>query len=452
MLKRLLITLLLAVPAWAAPVLVHNANGTALPLTVTSTSAGDVVIVGISSTVVPGSIKLGAGTMTQQSCLTDSTSTLCVYEITGIAAATSVTCGSACGTVHEVYEYEYSGVITTNPLDHASICIASSTTGNNAGDCNSAGTPQLLSYHPGFSAEAVVAIFNCQGSATSLTGSTWLNTSFPSGDAGGQLISSGFTVITAAPDSGCSFPSAGIVIGFQGVGSTQQCASDLTYYDYSTQLGSSGNPTITATVNQLGDLIIAAPWCITSCTVTSVTMGTDTLTATSVAGNSDATTGQGRLYYKLSSGVSGAQTLTFTPTGTRTGSQVAYYDFTPSAGCTWSHDVDSSVGSGTGTTTATTPSITPTTGDLLFNFTYPSLHVLTVNSPWLCQFFNISGESGSCFNASTVNAQAYVLSAAGGATANNMSIISGNYQALLSSFTLTGSGVIKPVGQFPRVQ
>jgi hypothetical protein len=421
-----------ALPASATPTFVQNASGTTFPLTFTAVTAGNALGVFSDASVQPGSIQTNNGqtlTLAKGSCDVGPISLKIRFYLlkSSTGGETSITC-TTCGSQNSARAYEWSGLDATNTFDHISLCT---TLGFSA--------PCTINFNPGFSAEAVMGQFICTGSASTFTGTgvTWGNKTFPNGEGGAAGVTSAAGQITGTVDSGCG-ATIGIIVGLKGSGATLGCTSDTAYYDYSTELTSTGNPTIAANVNEVGDLLIAAPWCITSCTVTSVTMGSDTLTLAQ-AGNSNANTGQTWIYYKLASTVSGAQTLTFTPTGTRTHSQVTFYDFTPSAGCTFAHNVDSGVGTGTGTA-INTPSITPTTGDLLFNITLATTHVGSVNSPWLCNIFTGASEDDTCEIGFTVNAMGYILSASAGATANNMTqISSSDWQALISSFKLTGT-------------
>jgi hypothetical protein len=227
--------------------------------------------------------------------------------------------------------------------------------------------------------------------------------------------------------------------------SAQSCSGTEQNADYSIENGSSNTVTLTANIHAVGDLVAFTAWCYSSCTPVSVTMGGQTAVKTSVSGidgSGSPGTGQGFIYYILSAATSGPQTITWTVSGSHTGIQASYIDFSPSSGCTFAHDVDSPLGTGTGET-VNTPSIIPTAGDLLFNFTYISEHIVSVNSPWSCPIYSGPGETQTCEFVSTVNAAAYVLSATSGSTANNMTLIhpSDTWQALITSFSMSsGSG------------
>jgi hypothetical protein len=227
-----------------------------------------------------------------------------------------------------------------------------------------------------------------------------------------------------------------------GSSSAQSCAATEQNADYSVENGSSNTVTLNANIRAVGDLVAFTAWCYQGCTPVSLTLGSQVAARTTVSGTSDSLTGQGFIYYILAAASSGPQTITFTVSGTHSGIQTSYIDFTPTAGCTFSHHVDSPLGSGTGGT-VNTPSITPTAGDLLFNFTWISEHINSVNSPWSCPVYSGPGETQSCEFVNTVNAAAYILSAPSGPTANNMTLIhsSDTWQALIASFTLSsGSG------------
>ena len=211
------------------------------------------------------------------------------------------------------------------------------------------------------------------------------------------------------------------------------------------EMGSGTTATVSATIDAKGDLVAIAAWCYTSCTPVSVTLGNQVATKSSVSGlpglGVSPDTGQGFIFYVLSAAAAGTQTITWTVTGVNSDqTQVAYIDFAPSAGCAFTHHLDSAVGSGTGGT-ANTPSITGATGDLLFNFTWVTEHVTDVNSPWSCTVYNGSGQTGDCSFDKTRNADAYILAAPSGSTANNMTMIHGtdSWQGLITSFSITST-------------
>jgi hypothetical protein len=237
------------------------------------------------------------------------------------------------------------------------------------------------------------------------------------------------------------FPTAGTLFA--------ACTASEKNADYSA-VGSGTSSSVTANINAVGDLVAITAWCYPSCTPTSVKLGSQTAVQTSVSGNpgpGSPGSGQGFIYYVLSAAASGAQTLTFTASGGAAQTQVSYIDFTPTAGCTFSHDIDSPLGSYAGSATDTSPgtisapSITPTAGDLLFNFTWSSEHVNDISTPWSCPIYSGSGETGDCQFVNTRNVGAYILSAASGTTSNNTTDThnTDSWQALITSFSMSGS-------------
>jgi hypothetical protein len=239
------------------------------------------------------------------------------------------------------------------------------------------------------------------------------------------------------------FPTAGTLFA--------ACTASEKNADYSA-VGSGTSSSVTANINAVGDLVAITAWCYQSCTPTSVKLGSQTAIQTSVPGNpgpGSPGAGQGFIYYILSSAAAGAQTLTFTASGGASQTQVSYIDFTPTAGCTFSHDIDSPVGSYAGSSTDTNPgtisapSITPTAGDLLFNFTWSSEHVNDINSPWSCPVYSGSGETQDCQFDMTRNVAGYILSASSGSISNNTTDThnTDSWQALITSFSMSGSAV-----------
>jgi hypothetical protein len=231
-----------------------------------------------------------------------------------------------------------------------------------------------------------------------------------------------------------------ITLFFTSVTSLATCTATEENADYSVENGSSNTVTLIANIHAVGDLVAFTAWCYGGCTPVSVTLGSQTAVQTTVSGingSGSPGTGQGFIYYILSAANSGSQPVTWTVSGSHSGIQTSYVDFSTTTGCQFVHNVDSSVGSGTGGT-VNTPSITPTAGDLLFSFTYTSEHIDSVNSPWRCPIYNGPGETQTCEFVNTVNAAAYILSAPSGSTANNMTLIhdTDSWQALITSFSM----------------
>jgi hypothetical protein len=257
-----------------------------------------------------------------------------------------------------------------------------------------------------------------------------------------------------------------ITLVFTSITSLATCTAIEKNADYSVENGSSNTVSFTANIDAVGDLVAITAWCYPGCTPVSVVLGRQTAVQTTVSGvvgPGDPATGQGFIFYILSAAASGSQTLTWTVSGSHSGIQTSYIDFSPSAGCSFTHHVDSPLGSclnncgNTGNPgVINAPSITPTAGDLLFNFTWSSEHVNDINSPWSCPVYGGSGETGDCQFINTRNVAAYILSAASGSTANNTTDThdSDTWQALLTSFSMKSSGVLPnpPTGLTAVVQ
>jgi len=216
------------------------------------------------------------------------------------------------------------------------------------------------------------------------------------------------------------------------------------------------NVTLTANVNSAGDLVVFSAWCFPptftggGCTPVGLTMGGQTAVRTSVAMNLDAGisgtpgSGKGWIYYILSAAASGPQTVTFSTVETQQ-LQVTYMDFKPSAGCRFLHGVDSLLGFGNSLDGSIHgPSITPSPGDLLYNFTITSTHMVDpVGSPWSALIWQ---PQNSHFLANSVNLVSYDLSAPSGSTANNVNTlhVGDSWQALITSFSQVSTSTPNP--------
>jgi len=340
--------------------------------------------------------------------------------------------------MNAVYEWDWTGVDTTNTVDRRILCLNNLTTTN----CE-------VDFHPAFSSEALMAAYVCSASSSTLGGNvTWVNVMTPNSNPGGDFISSGNGLVSVTPGTaGACGNNLGMILGLKASGATETCESDISWNQDEAEIGSSGSPSTSAFVNQVGDLIITTPWCITNgsttCTVTSPLAGSDTMTDITVDGTNSSSTGQGHIYYVLSASAAGTQTITFTPSGTFLHAQIAYWDYTPSPGCTFSHHTDFSLGSGTGTA-VNLPSFTPTTGDLLFAFAFVSNHTSSVNSgsfPWACRAFLIGATATQdCTLQNTINASEYMLANPGGTMNVDFTQLAADpWQVLATSFTLSGS-------------
>ena len=218
----------------------------------------------------------------------------------------------------------------------------------------------------------------------------------------------------------------------------------------------SNKVSLNANINSGGDLVVITAWCFPptftggGCTPVSLTMGGQVAVRTSVPGEPDTGTagapgsGQGWIYYVQSAAAPGSQTITFTTVETQQ-LQISYMDFTPSVGCAFSHDVDSPRGFGSNVgTSITSPSITATQGDLLFNFTMTSSHMVDpIGTPWVASIWQ---PQFSHFLSNSVNAVVYVLGAQSNTIANNLNTLqaSDSWQALITSFKISNANGAPP--------
>lgn len=219
-----------------------------------------------------------------------------------------------------------------------------------------------------------------------------------------------------------------------------------------------------------GDMVLITAWChnpLTSpvhhCTVAAPTLGGVTATLLASGIPSDGTqdsgvtsgTGQGWLYYipSTTSGMVGSSTslsLTASIVGGTTETQVSYMEFSPSAGCSFVPDTNyfgtsldpvTGLDKGTASGTINQPVFTPRASDLLFDFMYTTEHINTIGSPWSCVIYpGITGANNTCEFNSTINSQAYVLSAAASSTNPNTTLnATNNWQAIVASFSMSAT-------------
>lgn len=234
------------------------------------------------------------------------------------------------------------------------------------------------------------------------------------------------------------------------------CTATEQNADYGADNGASTTATVTVNVHSAGDLVVFSGYCYVSCTPVSLTMGSQTATQTTVSGTGildGPGTGQGFIFYILSAAAPGSFTATFAATGANSDIQVAYIDFSTSTGCRFTHDVDYPLGSSglacegnNNCGPMNQPAFTPAPGDVLYNFGYTSGHVTGQGSPWLCPVYNGPGETGTCQFATTVQEDAYVLSAPSGPMSVNMTDLhpSDLWQSLVTSFTMTNGPAPNP--------
>ena len=436
MIRRLLLALLLlaSLKTFGAITIAHAYNSRTVLTGLTSTTSGDGFVWVTNSTGNPSALSItGGDSFTKWGCLptTVASENVCLWYIKNETSGshTSITC-TGCTGVNIYGGFEVSGQDTTNFLDKVVPCLST------GGACNDvAGTVTGLVYTPGFSSEAVYFQATCGGSGTTFTGTgaTWTNT-ITSGNPGASAVTSGFGSVNAKIDGGCGGENA-LIVGIKGAGATQQCSFDIGYHENGTQ-ATTGNPTVAADFTNTGNVILVAGFTVTSASSVAVSDGTDSFTE-GFAGSSSSDTGQVRIDYLLNNTVAGAKTLTATITGAHTIAQIGYQELIPSAQCTPSFDVASTVGTGSSGSTANTPSITATAGATEFMYTSPGsgVHGNGVNSPWSCNDFN---STSNCQYASSQSIFGWVLSASGSSTANSTPLTGGStWQAGAISIKLT---------------
>lgn len=424
-------------------------NCTASPCTVSSTTAANFFVIGTDTSTLPtaANVKIGSQAATKVGCELRSTavSNICAWVVTSLTGSqTSLTCAS-CGTINALIGIELTGV-DTNYLDAFVPCFTAGTNPCNVSDA-------LVSlgsvFVPGWSNEFIYYQANCSGSATTVTGTNiTLTTAVPNGEPNGQgTITSSGSTLTLTSNCG-NGPAGSFVLAIKGSGATQNLTSNLAYQDYSAE-GTSGSNTVTAFAANANDFMVIVPWCISTCTISTLTYGSQSATCPATAkGVSDANTGMGFICFIAQVTAAGSATLTFTPGGSPSDFQVMYYDFVPSSQQNAiAHDTDAfaQCASGCSGTTVTTPSITPAiTGELLFHFLNQHGHAagLGASAPiWNCNAFMGSSETQNCRTVTTVNQGAWILNSASGSTAANalLQTTGDTWQSLISAFKYTSS-------------
>jgi len=425
----LILSLLCSAPVWATPTLVNHASGTAATLTVTSTTAGNTVVVIVGSNGATPSVVLGAQSMTQLgACVPHLYSGGTLYDCAfyvGSATGTQIlaTC-TGCTSPNFMMEGEWSGTVSPY-VEGPNECTSY------AARCqvNGAAAVVGIPFNPGYSSEGFQAIASCSGSSGTPTGSTFAFTGTPNGNPVAWGTTTGTGQIAMIPTSGCG-SADGMMVGIIGSGSTQQLTSNQAFQSDSA-LCTSGACTLTVHVANTGDLFIAPLWCITTCTTGTIALGSQTMTCPSGAtGVSDANTGQGRVCYVVTN-TQGALTLSWTPGGSPTQYQVLGFDMPISGQTTVAYDTAAFSNCASGCSygsTYTLPSLTAAgSGELFVSFGYTAHHATTPNSPWGCYIYNqVSGDIQQCTAVSTVNLFSWI-SAAGSATeAANFGVLDAN--------------------------
>jgi hypothetical protein len=268
--------------------------------------------------------------------------------------------------------------------------------------------------------------------------------------------------------TGCTAVLGGMPIG---------CAKDgtVTWFEGG---GTLSNTVSLGTTTSVGDLIGIYAWCddgnnnfvVGGCTPVSLSMGSNTVKKVTVATNpmpaggasGDAGTGQACMYYVLSAAAAN-QTITFT-TVEDVQLQVAYIDFQPSAGYTFSHDstMEAALGSGQ-SGTANAPSYTLTSANapaLILDLTICSTHCdANPADGFPTPFTSLQWPSTMFYEIQqTANAFVYKLNATAGTYTNHIGVLNGGsarWQSLIASFKLvpvSGSPPAAPAGLAAVVQ
>lgn len=242
------------------------------------------------------------------------------------------------------------------------------------------------------------------------------------------------------------------------------CAQDGTV-NWFEGTGSLSNSVTLPTTTWAGDLIAIYAWCddgnnnfvVGGCTPVSVTMGTNTVKRVGVATNpmpmggpaGDSGTGQAWIYYVLSAAAAN-QTITFT-TVENVQLQVAYIDFQPSAGYTFTHDstMEAVLGFGQSTTAdAPTYSLSSINAPaLILNLTICSTHCnANPADGFPAPFSSFQWGSTMFFEIQqTANAFVYKLNASAGSYTTNVGVLNGGrWQSLTASFKLVSASSSTP--------
>jgi hypothetical protein len=444
--KKILVVafLLFGAPLWATVSWLHTANGTAATLTISSTTSGNPVVVMVSSNGATPSVSLSSPTqaMTELGSPVPhlySGGTLydAVFYVTSATGGqTTATC-TGCTSPNAMAEGEASGVGAPYIDTGMNAC----TSYNERCQVNGAATAVGVTYNPGYSSEAVMALSSCSNSSgtPTFTNLTSTSSALPNSNAVGWGISSGASQVAMISTSGCG-SADGLIVGVVGSGATQQLTSNQAFQS-DAAVKTSGSLTLTVHVANTGDLFVAPLWCLSTCGITTATLGSQNLTCPSLAqGFSSSFTGQGFLCYVVTN-TSGALTLTFTPSGSPSQWQALAYDMPVSGQTSIAFDtaaVDHCDSSCTEGTTITTPSLTASgSGELFLNFVYTQHHVVSFNGSWGCNVFSqVSGDILSCFGVTTVNGLGWIANAGSATEAPNATVLDSNdpFQSIVAAF------------------
>lgn len=432
-----------ALPAHATVSWLHTASGTSSPLTVTSTTAGNVVVAMTSSTNTPSAPSLGSQTMTKAFCVAHAFSAGpledCTWYVTSATGSqTSVACSSCTGT-NFIAEGEASGAVSPF-IDYFQACTS------DGGQCqtNGAGSVVGITYNPGYTSEAIMFGSSCSGnSGTPTSTNITLTTALPNSNPIGWGVSSGTGLVAMTPTPPCD-SADGMAIGVVG-NSTQNMTANHAFQCASAET-TTGSITQTCQVAHSGDLFLAPAWCLSSCTISTFTLGSQNLTCPggNATGVSDANTGQPTVCYVVTT-ASGSLTLTFTPGGSPSEYQVIGFDIPISAQSTIAYDkaaFSNCASSCSEGTTITTPSFTASAGEQLFNFTVNQFHTTGFGGSWGCYVFaETSTSTDTCFTPTTENGLAWITNSGSGSVSADATIISSDapFQSIIVGFTQTST-------------
>jgi hypothetical protein len=430
--KALWFLLLCSLPSFAAPSWLHTNSGTSTPLTAISTTAGNVVVAMVSSSGATPTLTLGSQAMTQigacvQHVFSAGTLYDCAFWVKATGGQTSITCGGVCTSVNFMAYGEASGAGTPY-IDNIEECTNYGTTQCQTNGAATSNVIVGIPYNPGYSSEALMFIASASATCTapSFTNLTSTSSAIPNGNSVGWGISSGTSQATMLPVPACG-STDGLAIGVVGAGATQQLTSNQAFQSQETPV-TTGSATVTVHVANTGDLFLALPWCITTCTTGTLTLGSQALTCpASAQGVSSSVNGQGFICYVITN-TSGALTLTFTPGGSPTQWQVLGFDEPLSANTAIAFDTAAFAHCESGCsegTTVTTPSLTASgTGELFFNYVFSEFHVTAFGGSWACYLYGqTSTDTNTCYTATTENGVAWITNAASATEAPNATVI-----------------------------
>jgi len=380
----------------------------------------------------------------------------CKFGISSISVVSKAVTCTSCGTFNYISAEEWSGQNSSPTFDIASGCAAQLT--NSICQMANDGTTILgLRYSPGYSSEGVDFAVTCSGSSGAVTFANLTSTGSDlsaGSNPVGWGISTGTPLTSMKATLACQI-SSGIAVGVIASGATQQLTSNVNQVG-DTALKTSGSATFSLNIQNVGDPIIIEPWCKNTCTIGTLTVGSDTAVCpASAQGVSSANTGQGFICYVLSASASGSKTVTFIPGGSPTQWQVSAQDISLGGQTTASFDkaaVDTCDSGCLEGLAVTTPSITPTkTGSLLFNFVYTAHHVAGNAGSWVCYAYVQTGDNDNCQTPTTQNQSSWIINSAAGATAADTTIGTSNdpFQSIILDLSYTST--IPAGGTLPQV-